>query len=132
MPAFCLLLAILNSADGARGAADLPPPSYERDIRPILARRCTVCHNAKKRENVELSGGLALDTREGVVAGTARTRVVVPGRAAESEIMRRLGDPDEERRMPLQDRPLPASERELIGRWIDAGAPRGLPLEAKV
>jgi hypothetical protein len=86
-----------------------------------------VCHNAKKRYDPELSGGLALDTFEGVLAGTGRHKVIVPGRAVDSELVRRLVDPDEERRMPLQDTPLPDPQRDLIGRWINAGSPRGFP-----
>jgi hypothetical protein len=86
-----------------------------------------MCHNAKKRHDADLSGGLALDSWEGVLAGTPSRKVLVPGHSAESEIVRRLADTDEDRRMPLQDRPLPELEQKLIRRWIDAGVPRGLP-----
>ena len=41
--------------------------------------------------------------------------------------MRRLSEADEDLRMPLQDVPLPQAQQDLIGRWIDAGAPRGIP-----
>ncbi len=108
-------------------AADPAPPTYEEAIRPIFARRCTVCHSAKNRRDEDRSGGLALDTWEAALAGTARHKVIVPGRSVDSELVRRLSDPDEERRMPLQDAPLPDPQRELIRRWIDAGAPRGAP-----
>jgi hypothetical protein len=108
-------------------AADQAAPTYEEAIRPIFARRCTVCHSAKNQRDLDLSGGLALDTWEAALAGAARHKVIVPGRSAESELVRRLSDPDEERRMPLQDAPLPDPQRELIRHWIDAGAPRGTP-----
>src|SRR5204863_1947030 len=101
------------------------PPTYERDIRPLLARRCTVCHNPKKLNDPDVSAGLALDTFEAALAGTKDHKVVVAGKAAESELFRRLSDEDEDRRMPLLDKPLSAPQAELIGRWIDAGAPRG-------
>src|SRR4051794_25069692 len=58
------------------------PPTYERDIRPLLARRCTVCHNAKKLADPDISAGLALDTFEAALAGTKDHRVVVAGKAA--------------------------------------------------
>lgn len=113
-----LLLAMLAlPADGR--------PSYEGDVRPILARECTICHSAKKLDKPDLSGGLALDSYEAVLKGTADHAVVVAGKAAESELYRRLADPDDDRKMPLLDEPLSASQRDLIGRWIDAGAPRG-------
>jgi hypothetical protein len=89
-----------------------------------------VCHNARKRDNPDISGGLALDTFEGVLAGTPQHKVLVPGRSSQSELVSRVNDADEERRMPLQDRPLPASQRDLIRRWIDDGAPRGVPVTA--
>src|SRR5262249_44953046 len=108
-------------------AADPAPPTYEEAIRPIFARRCTVCHSAKNRRDLDLSGGLALDRWEAARAGTARHKVILPGRSAESELVRRLADPDDERRMPLQDAPLPDPQRELIRRWIDGRAPQSTP-----
>jgi cytochrome c/WD40 domain-containing protein len=122
-----ILAGLLIAPAGLARAADPPPPNYERDIKPILARRCTVCHSAKNREALDLSGGLALDTYDAIVKGTSRRKVVIPGRSTGSELVRRLSDADEDLRMPLQDVPLPQSQRELIGRWVDAGAPRGIP-----
>ena len=90
-----------------------------------FAKRCTVCHRASKRSMLDLSGGLALDSLEGILAGSARDKVIVPGKARESELVRRLADPDEDRRMPLQDKPLSPPQLELVRRWIDSGSPRG-------
>jgi WD40 repeat protein len=103
-------------------------PTYERDIKPLFARRCTVCHRASKRDDPDISGGLALDSLEGILAGTPREKVVVPGQALGSELVRRLAERDEERRMPRDDKPLPEPQQALVRRWIDAGAPRGTPL----
>ncbi len=36
--AFLLLAWTIPTADAA--------PTYERDVKPILVKRCTVCHNA--------------------------------------------------------------------------------------
>src|SRR5437762_12634566 len=77
------------------------PPTYERDIRPLLAQRCTVCHNPKKLNDPDISAGLALHTYDGALAGTKDHKVVVAGKAAERELFRRLSDEDEDRRMPL-------------------------------
>jgi len=108
----------------ARGD-EVDVPTYERDIKPILAKRCTVCHSSSKKDDLELSGGLALDSLEAVLTGTKRRKVVAPRHGDESEIVRRLTDPDPDRRMPLQDKPLSSAQRELIHRWVNAGAPRG-------
>src|SRR4051812_27798654 len=89
------------------------PPTYERDVKPLLSRRCTVCHNAKKLGDPDISAGLALDTFEAALAGTQNHKVVVAGKAAESELFRRLTDEDEDRRMPLLDKPLSAPQVDL-------------------
>jgi hypothetical protein len=107
-------------------ADDLLSPTYERDIKPLFAKRCTVCHRAAKRGDLEISGGLALDSYEGILAGTTREKVVVPGHAGGSALLRRLADTDDERRMPLDDRPLPEPQQAMVRRWIELGAPRGV------
>ncbi len=111
--------------NGRVEAGDPDSPTYEKDIKPLFAQRCTVCHRASKRSMVDISGGLALDSLEGILAGSARHKVIVPGKSGQSELVRRLADPDEDRRMPLQDKPLAPAQLELVARWIDAGAPRG-------
>jgi WD40 repeat protein len=116
-----LLAALLGAGD---------PPSFERDIRPIVARHCTVCHNAKKVDKADVSGGLALDAYEAILRGTEGHPIVRPGKSAESPMYQRLVDPDDDERMPLGEEPLPEAERALIRRWIDAGAPRGEPATA--
>lgn len=123
------LLAALLLARASLARAD-EPPTYESTIRPILARRCTACHNPKKLDDPDLSGGLALDSYEAVLKGTQQHHVIEPGHADRSELIKRVNETDEDRRMPLMDDPLSASERTLLGRWIDAGAPRGEPVAA--
>jgi hypothetical protein len=100
-------------------------PTFERDVRPLLAKRCTVCHSEKNRGQADVSGGLALDSYQSVLKGVDGRAVVVPGKASVSELVKRLSETDEEKRMPLFDRPLSDAERERLARWIDAGAPRG-------
>jgi hypothetical protein len=126
------LLAVLTSVLPSLAAVclgdDKGAPSYERDVKPLFAKRCSVCHRASKRDNPDISGGLALDTYEGVLEGTSRRKVIVRGRAGASELWQRLADPDLDRRMPLDDTPLPQAQQDLIRRWIEAGAPRGIAL----
>jgi WD40 repeat protein len=119
--ALLLSVGILASAR----ADDSSAPTYEKDIKLLFAKRCTVCHRASKRSMLDLSGGLALDSLEGILAGSARDKVIVPGKARDSELVRRLADPDEDRRMPLQDKPLSPEQLEVVRRWIDSGSPRG-------
>lgn len=118
-------LAALLLATAAR-AADRPP-TYERDVRPLFVKRCTVCHGAKKVDQPDVSGGLALDSYDGAMRGVKGRAVIVAGKAEAGGLLGRLTDPDEDRRMPLSDTPLSPSEQTLIRRWVDAGAPRGEP-----
>lgn len=121
-----LTLALATLAPPALAADG--PPTYERDVKPLLAKRCTACHNVRKIDDADTSAGLALDTYEAALKGTKDHAVIVPGKADGSELYKRLGDPDDDRRMPLADKALPGPDQTLIRRWIDAGAPRGEPI----
>ncbi len=90
------------------------PPSYERDIRPILAKRCTVCHGRENLEKPDLSAGLGIDTYEAALNGTKKHPVIFAGKGSASPLYQRLIDPDDERRMPLDDEPLTEFQQVLI------------------
>ena len=125
-----LALLLIAGFTASLRADDRATPTFERDIKPLFVKNCTVCHRASKRDDLDISGGLALDSYEAVLAGTRREKVIVPGRSAESELARRLADSDDDRRMPLQDKPLTAPQQDLVRRWIDQGALRGVPVRA--
>ncbi len=111
---FGSLLTAANSAETA--------PNFSRDILPILSDNCFHCHgpDAKQRQ-----GDLQLDTE----ASALRTEepVIVPGKSAESELMRRLisTDPDEQMPPPKSNRKLTKPQIELLKQWIDSGAKWG-------
>jgi hypothetical protein len=119
------LLVLLAGNPRARASATDDAPTYERDIKPLLTKRCTICHSRKNLEKLDISAGLALDSYEAVLAGTREHTVLTRGDAKASRLTQRLDDPDDERRMPLDEEPLEESQRLLVRRWIDAGAPRG-------
>ncbi len=77
------LVLVLSQTPTAARADEVSAPTYERDIKPILAKRCTVCHSSSKQDDLDLSGGLALDSIEGVLAGTRCRKVVMPRQADE-------------------------------------------------
>ncbi len=97
-------------------AAVVEKPDFNRDIRPILASKCYACHGPDddKRE-----AGLRLDVRAEAVK-----EAIKPGRPEESEFWRRLITEDRDDAMPPPSSPkqLTAKERELLRRWIAAGA----------
>ena len=116
----------------ARTREDMSRRTYERDIKPLFAKRCTVCHRGVEAQTIPTSraGWRSIRSRR-VLAGTnaqqGRRRRASRPRAS---LLRRLADADDDRRMPLEDKPLSEPQQELVRRWIDAGAPRGVPVAA--
>lgn len=118
--------------DGVRSLVGLPAESararlaignpdstlvYAGLIQPVLNARCGVCHNADRKK-----GGLDLTSAKGLMAGGRQGKVVVPGRADESEAIIRLSLPPGHTDAMPPDRPIPIAELELMRWWIDAGA----------
>jgi hypothetical protein len=116
---------ILAATAGARAAAPptAPGPGEYASAQAILTAKCVRCHGPAKQRN-----GLRLDTRSAVLEGGIDGPSVIPGRSAESHLVRRiLGQARP--RMPYREPPLDAAEIATIRAWIDAGAPG--PAEAK-
>jgi hypothetical protein len=89
------------------------PPDYQRDIRPLLAKRCLACHGPDEHGR---QAGLRLDT----FGGATKTGVIVPGQSAKSRLIARVTN--EKMPMPPAGPRLTASEVALLKNWIDAGA----------
>lgn len=105
-------------------------PTYWQDVRPVLRKYCTACHNARQVKELDVSGGLALDSYEAVLQG-AKKPVVQAGQSGASLLVQLVLTADEEKRMPLGAKPLPAEAVAVLRHWIDAGAKEGVrPLEA--
>lgn len=90
---------------------------FETHVRPLLVQHCAKCHGATVQKN-----GLRLDARHAAFKGSDNGPVIVPGKAHESELFRRITTDVPEERMPPEGEPLKTSEIELLRRWIDAGA----------
>ncbi len=112
----CLFLAVTSAAV----ALSEERVDFNRDIRPILTKHCTTCHGGVKE-----AGKISFIYREKALApGKSGKIPIVPGKPAESEMLRRLrsDDPDEVMPKPKQEPPLPAADIALIERWIAQGA----------
>lgn len=90
---------------------------FNRDIRSILSDKCFACHGP---DTTKLKGKLRLDVRDLAVKKGA----IVPGKPADSELVRRIDAADAEERMPppKSNKTLTAAEKDLLKRWIAAGA----------
>ncbi len=117
------LPAYASPPSGASASAmhSAPKLEFERDIRPILAANCLPCHGQddKKRQ-----AGLRLDTRDGAYARSAAgERAVVPGKPAESELIRRITSVGALKMPPNgSGKRLQPSEIETLKRWVSQGA----------
>ena len=92
--------------------------SFGRDIQPLLARRCFVCHGP-----AEQRAGLALHVRASATAPTAfGNYAIVAGHPDRSELLSRVLSHDEGTRMPLEGPALSADEIGRLREWIAQGA----------
>ncbi len=115
-------MVVFACACSSRGLADdpvTPDPSaaefFERDIRPLLAEKCHPCHGDKKT-----SGGLSLTRRDAVRKGGDRGPAVVPGKPAESLLLKAVNHAGD-LKMPPKEK-LSAKEIEKLTLWVARGA----------
>jgi hypothetical protein len=97
-------------------------PNFNRDIRPILSENCFLCHGQDPEHR---GGDLRLDIREEAVAARDEGAAIVPGKPAESAIMKRILSKDPDMVMPPPEAHLTALKQEQIRtleKWIEAGA----------
>ena len=119
------LRRLLGGSGSAAPAANAQVPLAERRvfadvIQPVLADNCISCHGPEKSK-----AGLRLDTHRGLLKGSEHGPVVVAGKAADSEMIKRLVLPlGNEDHMPPQGKPQPSGEQvALLKWWVDAGTP---------
>jgi hypothetical protein len=89
---------------------------FEAKIRPVLVKHCYECHAAGSKK---LSGGLFVDSRQGLLKGGESGPAVVPGDLGESLLISALKHDDFE--MPPKGK-LPAAVIANFEKWIRDGA----------
>ncbi len=93
---------------------------YAREIKPILARHCFLCHGPDISSR---KAKLRLDDPHSALAAREDGAAIVPGDAAASLLVYRTTHEDPDERMPPDDRPaLSQGELDLLRKWIDEGA----------
>ena len=108
------LLGAVRSQEKSPKTDAAPRIDFVHDIAPLIKARCAECHT-----NGKYKGSVSMDTR----ADLLKSKVVVPGKSAASELVQRITSDDPEKRMPPKRKPLSAKEIALIKAWIDQGVP---------
>jgi hypothetical protein len=88
-------------------------PRFARDVQPLLKKHCIKCHGPAKRE-----AGLNLSTPGAILRGGKNGAALVPHDVGASLLWKRVSEDE----MPPDD-PLADSDKELLRKWIEAGAP---------
>lgn len=98
------------------------PVQFSRDIHPILSENCFQCHGPDPKSR---QAGLRLDLSENALRKD--DPVIVPGKSADSELIKRIISADPDAVMPPPDlhRKLTPQQVALLKRWIDEGAKWG-------
>jgi len=91
---------------------------FVRDVRPIFREHCVSCHSAAKKK-----GSFRLDARSAAMKGGMAGKAILPGKGAESPLVKLVVESDPDARMPQKAPPLPKEKVEILRRWIDQGAP---------
>jgi mono/diheme cytochrome c family protein len=108
---------IATGAEGPQTPQATPSPdsasagslTYEYNIAPLLAARCTMCHQGDNAPD-----GLVLTSYAGLIKGNKDGAVIVPGDSADSELIKVQSE--------KHFANLTAEELDLFKQWIDAGA----------
>jgi cytochrome c553 len=109
------------------GESPMAPPAAaqtnvtQHDVLPILLLRCTACHGRQKQE-----AGLDLRTRASMLRGGKSGPAIVPGKPAESLLLKRIQAeemPPRQRLVEAMVKPVEAVELAKLVQWIELGAP---------
>lgn len=117
-----LFACFASAADDA--PAQAKPISYYRQVRPILQRHCSGCHQPAKQ-----GGNLQLISYDLFKKGGESGPSFVTGKPDESQIVMQISGTKPS--MPLNSDPLTSKQIETIRDWIAQGAADDTPASAK-
>ena len=120
--------ALMTLAPGVRPSA-LPKVPERRatgketvkfsvDIAPVLAAKCVGCHGGGDRPAARFD----MMTYRGLLRGGENGPVIVAGKPAESQLIKKLKGTGGGDRMPQRQPPLPPETIAKIAKWIEEGA----------
>ena len=88
-------------------------PTFQHEILPLVEKRCIACHGGGQ----QVMAGLDLRTLSGVMAGSSKGPVLVPGNPDGSRLWMMVRD----EKMPMGGPPLAEAEKQLLREWIEKG-----------
>jgi WD40 repeat protein len=103
--------------------------AYEREVEPLLVKKCFVCHSGNVKESK-----LDMGCYESLMKGGRHGKPIVPGKADESLLYLAASKMKKPFMPPKKEEPLAPEELALIKLWIDQGAkaPNGVRERPKV
>jgi len=91
--------------------------SFAKDIAPVLAANCTGCHGTQNPRN-----NFSVATFENLLRGGDRGEPLLPGKPADSLIVKKLKGTADGARMPQNQPPLADDVIAKFEKWIEEGA----------
>ncbi len=120
----CISWAANSAAAADEKAAPAGPVSFYRQVRPLLQRNCTGCHQPAKA-----GGKLVLTSYAATKAGGEQGAGFEPGKPDDSLLIEFISG--EKPSMPKNAPPLSKDQVALISRWISEGAKDDTPEEVQ-
>ncbi|MBI5757820.1 MAG: hypothetical protein HZA46_04805 [Planctomycetales bacterium] len=99
-------------------AVDPATTSYDKHIAPFFKTFCLGCHNGDD----DSKGGLDVRTFKSLMVGGDNGVAIVPGKAAESRMVRMLLGTAKPKMPPKDSKQPRPDEIELVRKWVEAGA----------
>jgi tetratricopeptide (TPR) repeat protein len=109
--------SLAGSRPGSGGAPTTPsdPPTFARDVAPIIYQNCAACHRPEGSAPFSLLSYDDVRSRGPLIAAHTLARVMPPWL------------PDRPRGAFVNERRLSEEAIETLQRWVEAGSPRGDP-----
>ena len=108
-------LAVVATSSAAPATAG--DEYFEKEVRPLLADRCFKCHGGAKTR-----GSLKLTSRDALLQGGDNGPAAVPGKPADSLLIKAVHWTDDTLKMP-KDKRLSEKEVAVLTRWVEMGLP---------
>jgi mono/diheme cytochrome c family protein len=91
--------------------------SFARDVAPLFVKNCTRCHGPQNPPN-----NFSLNTMANLLRGGDRGQPILPGKPADSLLIKKLKGTADGARMPQRAAPLDDATVATIEKWIAEGA----------